>query len=35
MSIAEVNEKIRNIFDNESSDVKEEFIRLSEEQRPY
>ena len=33
MSIAEVNKKIREIFDNESPEVKEKFIRLSEEQK--
>lgn len=33
MSISEVSQKIRAIFDNESPEVKEEFIRLSEKQK--
>ena len=33
MSIAEVSKKIREIFDNESPEVKEEFVQLSEEKK--
>ena len=33
MTISEVNKMIRTIFDNESPEIKEEFIRLSEEQK--